>query len=186
VVVNSFQLFPPGSPVTAGLLGMKTVFALQLPLSGSHKRPKPTISAQGHISFNSLSRDHGQKRLRKLLLMPKSSFNSLSRDHKEMRGEVDTFDVTNFQLPLSGSPLDITSVEICMIFCVNFQLPLSGSLAYLSPADNYTCRLQPFNSLSRDHATIYKEPGVSKRVVDILSTPSLGITNGFLLSHPIL
>jgi len=27
VVVNSFQLFPPGSPVTAGLLGMKTVFA---------------------------------------------------------------------------------------------------------------------------------------------------------------
>jgi len=37
VVVNSFQLFPPGSPVTAGLLGMKTVFALQLPLSGSLK-----------------------------------------------------------------------------------------------------------------------------------------------------
>ena len=31
-----------------------------------------------------------------------------------------------------------------------------------------------FNSLSRDH--IPKEPGVSKRIVDILSTPSLGIT----------
>jgi len=58
VVVNSFQLFPPGSPVTAGLLGMKTVFAFQLPLSGSPAIYDYLNNVDDDVAFNSLSRDH--------------------------------------------------------------------------------------------------------------------------------
>jgi len=103
VVVNSFQLFPPGSPFTAGLLGMKTVFALQFPLSGSQVRRALVFVVIGYNSFNSLSRDHTNilkalKNITKEVLSTPSlgitilnkklqlrlsyqAFNSLSRDH---------------------------------------------------------------------------------------------------------
>ena len=123
-------------------------------------------------------------------------FNSLSRDHLDQPGAGDIArSQRNFQLPLSGSHID---VKVVLKTRKNqyFQLPLSGSQVgseglkgrradqeLSTPSLGITkneegCherRWAPFNSLSRDHSskTIYHRADYRT-----LSTPSLGITVG--------
>jgi len=144
VVVNSFQLFPPGSPVTAGLLGMKTVFAFQLPLSGSLGGLAGSLLG-GTAGLSTPSLGITRRRGDRADARHSLPFNSLSRDHQPEGLGIKTV-LLGFQLPLSGSPRP----RPALLTSRGLSTPSLG-ITYLSPADNYACRPQPFNSLSRDH-----------------------------------
>ncbi len=99
-----------------------------------------------------------------------ASFNSLSRDHLHERARL-PLRGRGFQLPLSGSQARI-SLSV-------FARPSSLSTPSLGITDEQTSRIiafqtRTFNSLSRDH---YPNDCVAtNKIVNVLSTPSLGIT----------
>jgi hypothetical protein len=126
------------------------------------------------------------------------AFNSLSRDHEKITDDATAWAVWIFQLPLSGSrvrggqkscarqngstPFNSLSrdhgitanlEDASEANCAQaFQLPLSGSL----PQGVLSIQQPPsFNSLSRDHRSLYRTGWEAPRP-DRLSTPSLGIT----------
>ena len=102
------------------------------------------------------------------------SFNSLSRDHLPVRDWDSRPKTYHFQLPLSGSLSRSSSGTVRSAVFRVFQLPLSGSLVTLSSSSSFAAR-NTFNSLSRDH--VQHDLLFLLVAADLLSTPSLGITN---------
>ena len=90
--------------------------------------------------------------------MSPKSFNSLSRDHGEIRlkERVRIPIGHNFQLPLSGSLLRRRNHDLAWGIPF-FQLPLSGSLSLTRLAASSSSS-PTFNSLSRDHITQPQQP----------------------------
>jgi len=125
VVVNSFQLFPSGSPVTAGLLGMKTVFALQFPLSGSQTSQSCSSYDQDSQSFQLPLSGSQLRHLPTRLQKPGNLSTPSLGITNYLTTKTKVYRLRGFQLPLSGSPYQ------------HVEDPCGDEIA--------------FNSLSRDH-----------------------------------
>ena len=82
----------------------------QLPLSGSQNLEIELMRRFIEQTFNSLSRDHMNPQWTLIDAAYNFAFNSLSRDHDDVEKAIKAAAQKFFQLPLSGSLLDITTV----------------------------------------------------------------------------
>ena len=103
-------------------------------------------------TFNSLSRDHFAIKAENIAKWLGLTFNSLSRDHMSTLTKFNQVEPFN---SLSRDHSLVVSDEGIVGLIFAFQLPLSGS-----PVRNKNVphpRLLAFNSLSRDHRTLFRD-----------------------------
>ena len=122
----------------------------QLPLSGSQDREAPLPVLRAVPAFNSLSRDHALRASRRTVAPCRTlSTPSLGITLRDASKRIVVCAGRHFQLPLSGSRAEYRSGSRSARI-TSFQLPLSGSL--------------------RQSMLMFD------KILDFLSTPSLGIT----------